>query len=597
MNLTAIAIWAFFTLAIVSSRFGGVPLRLVAAASALFAATVVAHAIRRDRRLRIPPAVVALLILQVGLILVAAYRQDPRLTVYALEEQLLLTMPGWLLCAFVRPDPHRALPDWVQRLLNPWTLVAICAVGISLIVAFRIALDAPLRIELEETLIMMRARDLADGVSRYAVSPGIASAFQIPGVEYMPGTIVARSAPGWPLALSGAYRLGLEHWLSTVLTIVTIGLTAWLGFRLHGRAAGLLAAAAMAVNPLTVRFGPTYLGHALTLLLVLLGTHGLLAAEKEARHGYAFAAGAAFAAAILVRPLSAFTLLLAVGLWILLRSDHPAAPLRRIGPGAMVGMAAVVLTFSIWEPGILTQALRTDHFFRWVAYLPGIGPEPEITLATGELLKVTWFSFGAVGAFALGALLVLTDIRPDWRIVLAFGIVPLGLVLLRRPLVGEYTELAPFLALAFAWSVIELRRRHARLAVATAGLILVSSLGASALLLARINRVNALAADLHTAIGAAQSGDPMLVLLAPNAPLDVMGRLWAYNIDGMRGDVVVGRRTTPQADLQLLAQFPDRRFFELVRVGGHWRLEPLLTGVEHADAPETGTVQTQSGIS
>ncbi len=96
---------------------------------------------------------------------------------------------------------------------------------------------------------------------------------------------------------------------SLLATVVTVGLTFWLGRRLYGAGVGLLAAWLVALSPFTILFAPTAFTDPLLVALVLAGC----VAAAYGRTGWA---GVWLALAIATKPQAFFFAPLVVGLMI-----------------------------------------------------------------------------------------------------------------------------------------------------------------------------------------------------------------------------------------------------------------------------------------
>jgi 4-amino-4-deoxy-L-arabinose transferase-like glycosyltransferase len=169
--------------------------------------------------------------------------------------------------------------------------------------------------------------------------------------------------PGYPLFLYAVYGLGGGRLAAAAVQVVlgaaVVGMVFWLGLRLGGEAAACAAAALFALDPSSFLYTQLLLSEALfTFLLVCFA---VCAVELWGGRGrawpWALAAGAALAAATLVRPLT-YYLLPAAGLVVL------AGQSGRRGWCAAAGLMVLFLL-----PGALSVGAWQWRNYRQSGYL------------------------------------------------------------------------------------------------------------------------------------------------------------------------------------------------------------------------------------
>lgn len=173
--------------------------------------------------------------------------------------------------------------------------------------------------------------------------------------------------PGYPLFIAAC---GGSRWVvgavQALLAVATVGLVWWLGKRLAGARAGLMAAAMLALEPLTFYYAHVVLSETLFVFLLVAAVCAALMAIREEDWRWCVATGILLALACYVRPVALYLWLL-VGLIICIRRYGDLFYLMVI----TVAFAALTLPWC-WrcEPNdfvvpcgqsFYTQALRVDR--------------------------------------------------------------------------------------------------------------------------------------------------------------------------------------------------------------------------------------------
>lgn len=610
MPLSLIAIAFTFTLATLGPRFDFVRLREVLLLAGLVGAIVVGRAFARGWRPRPSPPFIAILAAQATVLALALPSADGAVA-YEVIEWVLATGLGWLVwieLLAARPLPSRPLdPErWIGSVLP----VAPLILGIVLSVIYHTAVDGELVSTIDEILYRMQARALAAGSPAFALDPAVQANFVLPQAIIGENGLVSQYPPGWPVILAAAYVLGLERAAAVVLGLVNIVLTQRIGTRVGGRMVGLIAATFMALHPMVLRYGPTYLAHSATLLLLLLATLALLESQSrgmDGRRGAAallLMAGLLIGGAALVRPLTGVSVGFSIVLWTHLRdTDGPpvwgpvlrAAPFLVLGALPMVGLWAAYHAWVFGDPftsgyvavnGELHDLGFGTRGFR-IHEVDGVRLEtveftPAVALRQGAdvLLRVGWVTFGVAGPFALAGVLWSAGIRLRVRTILPFLVLPLAHLGYWYAHPRFHFELVPFFGIALGWLFLELSRRDGRLATALVTLVLLGNTVIAAALLRMVRTEAAVTETLHATVSEARiRGGPLLVFVPREAPVHVVARLFSYNLDGVGGDVIVAREADPESNERLLRRYPGYRPFLLDEGPGvSYRLEPLAPG-------------------
>lgn len=597
MWASLVILWACFVLGILSTRFSVLRLRTLVAGGLAFALTLMVRGLLRGWRPSFPsPAVIALLAGQGLLILMSGLYQAPGARAFGVASMALLTGVGWMVWIETRARPVTGETPAVS---NRAALMGFCVcmvVAFALMVGFWRADNAPLVASQDEVMFRIQASALAHGTDLFRVDPEVLGAFRLPWVAYGADSLIPQSASGWPLLLSAGMLLGVGPWVGLTLTLANVALTAVIGRILWGGRAAVLAAAFVAFNPLIVRFGPTYLSHAATLTFLLGATLLLVTAlSRPADEGKRLlaeiGAGVLLGLAMVMRPVGASSIGFAVLAWLHLRDGEAHRHLAsRTLPRLAIGGLPVLSLFVLADGFSLGWPLRWSHGELFAGAMPS-ADVGVLSLGVAEALKASWFSFGGLGLFALGGLLVLSGVRPRWRVIAPFLLLPFLAILLIGGAVSTYHGLVPFLGLGFAWSVLELRRRDAALARAACAFTLAGALATSTLLLYSMGRLDRAPMEMHELIASAQDRWGRLLVFVPiGTPAPVTSRLWSYNLDGVRGDVVVALETNPVTNREVLERHVGRQVVILRDTeDGSWTLDPLVwylaPGHPHAFLP------------
>jgi 4-amino-4-deoxy-L-arabinose transferase-like glycosyltransferase len=235
--------------------------------------------------------------------------------------------------------------------------------------------------------------------------------------------------------------------LPLLLGLVGVVLIYLLGTRLAGWRVGLLAAAALALNPLHVAYSREARHYAM-LVVLLLGAHLFFLRALERGRGtdragyFAFALLAIFTHYFAVPALAAHAVLAG---WIAVRGE-PAA--RRAALQALLTLALAAVPFVAWVPIILHQSkvrwghLREGTFVNMGLCLQemagvGAGPLLLVTVATAVLLLLV--AAGLWGSRGHGLTLDCADDRPPlprWAgpLVIAGGLLTAALLFWLTPI-------------------------------------------------------------------------------------------------------------------------------------------------------------------
>ena len=299
--------------------------------------------------------------------------------------------------------------------------------------------------------------DVAPFPNRFLVEPPL----------YATAAVTFRKATGCSLVASGrlvsAFGIVLATW----------GLHGLVAAR-SGRVAALLAAAALAAFPVTIRYGRAFQPDALMLGTLVSGLCCWDRFEREGRRGWLVAGFLLTATGLALKVLSVFVL---VPLWLVIIRKH-----RAWKTALVVATLVPALLWYIHAASVLSvlegSRASADNGAIWLRAL-----DPRALLRRETLGHVAWFlgvrAFTPLGPpLALAGLLLIDRAAPDRRLWLAWGASGLAaMAVVASKLHHEYywLVLAPAVAAGVGRALAALARQgmRGRAAAVTLGLLLI----------------------------------------------------------------------------------------------------------------------------
>lgn len=578
------------------------PLRARHSLAVYLLALAVAVVLRRDWLRRPPlrtPCVVAFLV-SVSLPLLAAFLpQEDRVGEFL--DILRPTLTGWvaflvlvpLLFEGDRPVDEARLPSRTMG------LVSLGAVFVLLAVVHQLAVGN-LAIISDEATYLAQARWMSLQSVGWVLPPDLAPHFLMRKVGYVGGQMVGMYPPGWPALLALFGTVGLEWWSGVMLGTLSVWLTWSLGRKLISPTGGWLSATLLATSQLFLVAHAGYMAHAAMMVALLGATWCLvsgLAAGRRARFLWWMGAGALFAYAVTVRPLTGLTLGTSIGLLALWRARgiEPMAPLHLalcVAVGAVLPATIFVmhnlsvfdrplaLGYQVLHPGLYDLGFGErgfnvlDNSAQW---RPMTFP---FTAADGvrDLLQrlarmnTTFVPVGLLFPFIAGA--VAQGARVRWPAVALFGLLPLAHTFYWAGLLRLYWELLPFVVLGLTSLLVFLNTKAPRAAASMVAVVVASQLIValpwppksgenhrpwSAGLDHTYGRMAAGRwATLHKAVSLAEEHGQVVFFTREESPYDnLIDRLYAFNGDRFDGPILVARDLGP-LNQEVMTRFPQR---------------------------------------
>ena len=245
------------------------------------------------------------------------------------------------------------------------------------------------------------------------------------------------------------------HALTTTLSLLTVAAAWWIGRRHSGRVAGLLAAAAIAVNPYLVLYSTETRNYALFALLGVVAAGFMLDALRESTRWAHVALGVTLGLTMLTHAWGLFFAASMLGVLLLVafvRRD------RDLGVHALVAGGVAALVFLPWLPTFVGQLRHTGAPWntrysifstvdQLVAYLGDRPVAAVVALAVlagaGAALLVRKLPIdpvlvAAASGLTLAMAFLVSYIEPIWQA--RYGIVVLGVLLLVAGMIGAVTR-------------------------------------------------------------------------------------------------------------------------------------------------------------
>lgn len=166
----------------------------------------------------------------------------------------------------------------------------------------------------DELKYLIHAQYLASGMLAMPAPP-VPKAFELYLFEIGPHGWYSVVPPGWPAALAIGARLGAAWLVNPILTGINILLAYVVLRKLYDLRTARLATLLLALSPMHLFLGMSFMAHAVTLTCGLLGALGVDKARRTGLSRYAWLAGIAVGLCAIARQLDGLVLAGALGLW------------------------------------------------------------------------------------------------------------------------------------------------------------------------------------------------------------------------------------------------------------------------------------------
>ncbi len=444
----------------------------------------------------------------------------------------------------------------------------------------------------DEVLYLLQGKLLLEPAYTRAIDPSVASFFVTRQSYVLDGRLNGQYPPGWPLFLALFEALGLRWFTPICLGLLAVTFVYLLGKQLRSPDVGLLAAALLSTSFWFLYSSSTYYSHSLSMALALAAAWHLLRAERQPslrRLLWWAVAGIELATAMVTRPLTGIALTSSLWIWIVLR-------------GTVHGLDIVKMTFAVCLGSVapLLFLLHYNHMATGSPLLFGyhVANGPLHDLGFGQRGMIVYGAAGDptalvetftpalaalhlsttlrsvsvefVPAFIIAPLLVLAlryKVSIHWRSASAFLVLPVLHFFYYFSGSRFYVELLPFLWLATAMVVNDIKTKDGRVGQLLLCFFLTGNVFFSGLWLhedyvvfrERFKPYIDVIVDLHR-----QKGN--VLVFVKDVPDRVSGiprghevlfeALWWFNVDRFPGSVIVARDLGAQ-NAELTKRWPD----------------------------------------
>lgn len=402
--------------------------------------------------------------------------------------------------------------------------------------------------------------------------------------------------PGWPAVLAVFNAVGLRWWTPVVMGAASVGLTYFVGTRVHSRTVGVFAAALLALQQWFVVDHAGYMSDGFVTFTTIAGAASLLAAESARgmrRFAFGVLAGITLGMGVTARPLSGIALGVALVAWILVRRRLTLRPLAVTLAGVVVGgvfPAALLLHYNAvtnGEPFRLAYQAMHGHgydlgfglrgFQAYTATLEPIQvpivytPARAVSQLFLRLSDYSYAAFGVALLLPLVALALAHRVPLRARYVAPFFLLPAVYFFYWYSGVRYYTCLLPFILIGCAVLLRELVKREPWVTLGMCVSAVVGSLFLALPYRASPGELDSpwtrsayfhdpgRMATLDSLKALGERRGPLLVFTRQqDNPFDnLLDRLQLLNADGLTSRVLVARDLGTR-NAELRARYPDR---------------------------------------
>ncbi|MEJ7808885.1 MAG: hypothetical protein WKG32_00565 [Gemmatimonadaceae bacterium] len=479
---------------------------------------------------------------------------------------------AWAVALWIPMARPSALRDGPPTWLTEPSARTIGVIGVCVVLAFVVwhrAMVGSFAVLQDEVSYVLQARWLREPRFGWPVDPELLPFLRPEFTAYRHHALYTQYPPGWPAVIALFSAVGLQ-WLSTVtLAACAVGFTYAVGRRAHSATAGMIAAVLLAAHVWTLDGVAGYMSHVATMAFGLAGAYCLLRGEASERRRAAWwiTSGFLLASTISMRPLTGVALVISLVLWLLLRGRVGAHGILSLGAflaaGAALPIAALLyyntvtnghpllFGYSVVHGSLhsLGFGLRGQRLFGGT-FTPTIAAEPFTPrTALANLADRVWDSTDAALPLALAVPLLWYGFASGYRYrratIAAFVVLPAAYFFYFTTSIRFYSEILPYALIAFGSVLAAVCAADWRGAGRTwlAVLAVASLAGAIFELGGRRARTRDLVlpsarvvADAHKRLG------PIVVFVRePSAEGYLFRRLSYYNLDGLRGPIIVAR--------------------------------------------------------
>ena len=517
---------------------------------------------------------------------------------YAVFGSVAPTLMGWAIAFWLLGTREAGDGgDWLAWEPPRWALPALLVVSVLLLGAVHWASVGRWAVVSDEVIYLLQSKWIWHRDYAWHVDPELVPFFSMRKLGLTPsGGLYGMYTPGWPALLALFDLIGLRWWSGIIFGTLSIWVTFRLGALLYSRAAGLIGAALLLVQPWFILMHAGYMAHAATIFCIAVSALWLLQSETATPRGRAWrwlAVGVALAVAVTVRTLTGVALGASLGLWLVIRQRLTIGELLRCALTVVVGAIPLAAWFFHYNWATNGEPLRISYQAMYGdGYNMGFGirgftafndqmervrvpitftPRDAVSHLLQRIVGIN-FSFVPYALFApILVVLAAHRHRPRWLVLAVFLILPALYFFYWGSEIRFYTEYLPFLYIWIAAGCLTLMRERPRLGAsllaatfACSGLLNVQGRWPRTTLDEPWNRSAyagspARFAAFDTLEAMQRKRGKLLVFVRERGKLfDVaIDRMYQFNAEGLESEILVVR-DLGEKNAALRARFADR---------------------------------------
>ncbi|MEO6446080.1 MAG: hypothetical protein ABIZ91_02300 [Gemmatimonadaceae bacterium] len=474
--------------------------------AAVLLAALVAGAVRARARLLSRPYIVlvpVLMLLSVGAATAFPLIDGTLPRNFAVFGSAAPTLMGWAIFFWLlgtrERDGDAAWIDWEPP---RWALPVLLLSSVVLLAVVHWASVGRWAVVSDEVIYLLQSKWIWNSDYAWHVDPELVPFFSMRKLGMTPGGgLYGMYTPGWPALLALFDAVGLRWWSGVILGTISVWATFRIGALLYSRAAGLLGALLLLIQPWFVIMHAGYMAHAATICGIALSALWLLESERASSRGRVWrwlAVGVALAVAVTVRTLTGVALGASLGLWLVVRRNLSFGEVVRCALTVVAGALPLAAWFFHYNWATNGEPLRISYQAMYgdgynmgfgIRGFTGFNEQMQRVMlpirftprdAVSHLLqRIAGINLAFVPYALFAPILVIFAAhrhRPRWPVVAVFFILPVLYFFYWGSEIRFYTEYLPFLTVWVAAGCLAIMRERPRLGASFLAAIVGSSM-------------------------------------------------------------------------------------------------------------------------
>jgi len=396
-------------------------------------------------------------------------------------------MSGWSFILSLIPLQREDTSGTPSRDRNTERLFLLLIALFVALTGIHFAIRDRYAVVVDEVLYLLQGKLLLEPGYTRAIDSSVTPFFVTRQSYVLDGRLNGQYPPGWPLFLALFEELGLRWFTPICVGLLAVTFVYLLGKQLRSPDVGLLAATLLSTSYWFLFSASTYYSHTLSMALGLAAAWHLVRAEGKPSHSrflWWTVAGIELGTAMVTRPLTGMALTFSLWIWIVLRGTVHGQDIVKMTFAAGLGSVApllFLLHYNHMATGspllfgyhVANGALHDLGFGQRGMIVYGAGGDPKALVETftpglaalhlSSTLRSVSVEF--VPAFIIVPLLILAlryKVSIHWRSATAFLILPVLHFFYYFSGPRFYVELLPFLLLATAMIVSDIKTKDRR---------------------------------------------------------------------------------------------------------------------------------------